>query len=58
MKTQFPDEVCKIKGVTPKIEEELEKVLLKLKSEYDIRLHSILVEKAGDHDIFVVGYHD
>ena len=31
---------------------------MKLKSEYDIKLDSISVEKAGPKDIFVTGYHD
>ena len=32
--------------------------MLKLKSEYDIRLNAIFVEKAGKNDIFITGYHD
>lgn len=58
MKMQFPDDVYKIKGFTPEIKDELETALLKLKSEYDIRLNAIYVEKAGKHDIFITGYHD
>lgn len=58
MKIQFPDDVYKIKGLTPEIKDEMETALLKLKSEYDIRLNSIFVEKAGKGDIFIVGYHN
>lgn len=58
MKTQFPSDVYKIKGLTEDVKDELETALLKLKSEYDIRLNSISVEKAGNNDIFVTGYHD
>lgn len=61
MKIQFPDDVYKINGFTQKIKDELETALLKLKSEYDIRLNSILVEsskKFEKGDVFVVGYHD
>ncbi len=58
MKMQFPDGVYKIKGLTEDVKNELEDALIKLKSEYDIRLNSILVEAAGKHDIFVTGYHD
>ena len=58
MKIQFPDDVYKINGFTPKIKDELETALLKLKSEYDIRLNAIFVEKAGKNDIFITGYHD
>ncbi len=57
-KTQFPDEVYKIKGITPKVKDELETALQKLKSEYDIRLNSVSVEKVIDRTIFVTGYHD
>lgn len=57
-KTQFPDNILKIKGITDEVKDELETALLKLKSEYDIRLNSILVEKSGKNDIFVTGYHD
>lgn len=61
MKIQFPDDVYKINGLTPEIKDELETALLKLKSEYDIRLNSIVVERSEkfkEGDIFVVGYHD
>ena len=61
MKIQFPDDVHKINGFTPKIKAELETALLKLQSEYDIRLNSIVVEsseKFEKGDIFVVGYYD
>lgn len=58
MKMQFPDDVYKIKGFTEAVKDELETALLKLKSEYEIRLNSISVEKTGEHDIFIVGYHD
>lgn len=58
MKMQFPGDVYKIKGLTPEVKDELETALLKLKSEYDIKLNSISVEKAGKSDIFITGYHD
>ncbi|MBO5208062.1 MAG: hypothetical protein J6B68_01820 [Lachnospiraceae bacterium] len=58
LKTQFPDDVFKINGITDEVKDELETALLKLKSEYDIRLNEILVEKAGKNDIFITGYHD
>lgn len=59
MKWQFPDDVYKIKGLTDEVREELETALLKLQSEYDIKLNSILVEASEDkNDIFVTGYHD
>lgn len=58
MKMQFPSDIYKVNGVTKEVKEELESALLKLESEYDIRLSSISVEKAGKRDIFVVGYHD
>jgi len=61
LKIQFPDDVYKINGLTPEIKDELETALLKLKSEYDIRLNSIVVERSErfkENDIFVVGYHD
>ena len=61
MKTQFPDDVYKINGLTPEIKDGLETALLKLKSEYDIRLSNIFVEKSDKFekgDIFVVGYHN
>ncbi len=61
MKIQFPNDVYKIRGLTPEIKEELESALSKLKSEYDIRLNSIFVERNKNlekGDIFVVGYHD
>lgn len=58
LKIQFPDDVYKIKGFTKEVKDELETALLKLKSEYDIRLNAIYVEKAGNKDIFITGYHD
>lgn len=58
MKMQFPGDVYKIKGFTKEVNAELETALQKLKSEYDIRLNAIYVEKAGDKDIFIIGYHD
>ena len=58
MKMQFPDDVYKIKGLTSDIKDELETALIKLKSEYTIKLNSIIVETAGKNDIFVTGYHD
>lgn len=44
-KTRFPDDIFKIRGITDEIKDELGTALLKLKSEYDIKLNSILVEK-------------
>lgn len=58
MKIQFPDDVYKIKGLTSEVKDELETALIKLKSEYTIKLNSILVEKAGRNDIFITGYHN
>ena len=58
IKMEFPDDVYKIKGITGEIKNELEAALKKLKSEYTIKLNSILVEKADRNDIFVTGYHD
>ena len=58
MKIKFPDDVYKIRGVTKEVRKELESALQKLKSEYDIRLNSIFVEKTDEKDIFVTGYHD
>lgn len=58
MKLRFPDDVYKIKGLTDEVKSELDGALRKLKSEYDIRLNSINVEKVGKNDIFVTGYHD
>lgn len=58
MKLKFPDDVHKIKGLTDEVKDELDSALMKLKSEYNIKLNSITVEKAGKNDIFVTGYHD
>ncbi len=58
LKSQFPDDVYRIKGLTEDVKDELETALMKLKAEYDIKLDSISVEKAERGDIFVVGYHD
>ncbi len=58
LKSKFPDSIYRVKGVTDDVKDELETALMKLKSEYDIKLDSISVEKAGPKDIFVTGYHD
>lgn len=56
--TPFPTDIYRIKGVTDDVVAELEAAMMRLKSEYDIKLDSVSVERAGRKDIFVTGYHD
>lgn len=58
MKISFPDDVLKVKGLTPEIKEELDAAMRKLEKEYDIKLHSLTVEPAGKGDRFIVGWYD
>jgi len=58
MNMQFPVDIYRVKGVTDDVGAELETALKKLKSEYEIKLDSIVVEKTGQRDIFVTGYHN
>lgn len=57
MKISFPDDISRIKGITPQIREELDAALAKLNKEYEIKLHSLTVEPAGKGDIFIVGWY-
>ena len=57
MKITFPDDVFKIRGFTQEVKKEVDKALVKLNNEYDIKLNSIVVEPCEKGDIFVTGYH-
>ncbi len=57
LKLVFPDDVYKVKGFTEEVKKEVDTALKKLNNEYDIRLHSIVVEPAAEGDIFITGYH-
>lgn len=58
MKINFPDDVFKIRGFTEEVKKEVDKALVNLNNEYDIKLNSIIVESCGEGDIFITGYHN
>lgn len=58
MKLSFPDDISKIKGVTPDVKGQLDAAIHNLEDEYDIRLKMISVEPAGKGDIFITGWYD
>ena len=58
MKLNFPDDISKVKGITPEVKQQLDGAVKKLMEEYDIHINSITVEPAGPGDIFVSGWYN
>lgn len=58
IKTEFPVDILKVKGVTPDIRNQLNKAMEQLEKEYEIQLDSVSVEAANKGDIFIVGWYD